>query len=96
MKKNNTKKPTNADFKDAINHLIKETYAIGQYLKRVDAAFTAYVEYKNDENKFVKFLDKKRIENATKQSAGKSDQGDRTAKIRDIKAKTSTKTARKS
>tara|TARA_Y100001938_G_scaffold85468_1_gene117349 strand:- start:5550 stop:5837 length:288 start_codon:yes stop_codon:yes gene_type:complete len=95
MKKNNNKKPTNADFKNAINHLIRETYEIGRYLKNVDAAFTAYVQYKKDDDKFTKYLDERRQDAANKQNSGKSASGDRTAQIKDIQTRTKGKSNKK-
>ena len=98
MKNNKPKKPTNADFKNAITNLIQEHARLVQYVRSIDAAFTEYVKFNKNEETFTKYIEEKRKKNeqSRKEDTGKSPSGDRTAKIASIQSKAREKSKAKS
>jgi hypothetical protein len=58
-KNNKPQKPTNKDFFNAINALIRDVHLLKSDMDAIMGAFDMYVEYKDDNDGLKAFIDKK-------------------------------------
>jgi|3_EtaG_2_1085321.scaffolds.fasta_scaffold378375_2 hypothetical protein len=77
MSKN--KKPTMMEVKTAINNILVEMSHMSQTMRAIDSALASYVEFKGDEDKWRKWVQKK-MKEANGKSAKSSNKGNRKTK----------------
>jgi hypothetical protein len=74
MSKN--KKPTMMEVKTAINNILVELSHMSRTMRAIDSALASYVEYKGDEEKWRKWVQKK-MKEANGKTNGKSSRKDK-------------------
>ncbi len=95
MAKKNKEKATMKDVVSMIGKIIAKVDYMEVRLSTVDSLFAQYVEFNKDGKNFKKHLDKTLEKlNANRENLGKSPEGNREAKVRNIKDSGSTTTKR--
>ena len=91
MKNKQQRKPTIMEVKNVINNMLQDMVHMQRYIKDIDAIFTAYVDFKDDHEKFsshIESLKKKSMEKSNEsngENSGESSTGDRKAAVASIK-----------
>lgn len=89
MKSKNNKKPTIMELKNVCSNLIQRVEMLNNLVFSLDSLLGSYINFNKDEDKFKEFLNKimeERKNESGKQNSGKSDEGNRETKVRNIKS----------
>ena len=85
MKQKKNKKPTINDMKNVCTNLINRVEQLNNVLFTLDSIIARYISFKGDKDKFAEYLNKENADVKYRQeNAGKSDGGDRKAKVKSI------------
>ena len=70
------KKPTKKEFETVISNMIREIEFVGRKLYELNITFGLYLEWKNDKDKFNKFVEAK-VEKHQSQDVNKDEPGEK-------------------